>query len=416
MRFLLKLIFFYPGYVILWFKYFIPQKGKKGGFISVAESRRQFKEGTFIFSVFWSLCLWAFVIFVFYLGWDEKQKPLREQRRIEELQDDVSRGNSGSVTELGFALIQTRVEEKVEEGIELLERAAASESIDAIVWLCKYHWEKSSFKVHRDESLRYLKQAALQGDSESQYHYGRILLSEGVDDGLLWLALADANRFTFRQGSEFNPIPDNKLPRNHRPVSYGIKSSTWITDVDDLVPLLPGADQRDPELGVFGGFLTGQKKEEEEYLRYRDKIENLLLENPSVLHDRFKLSGEASVQGSPVDQRLRDGMTYFYLGLHDKAEKNLGLLAKEGKVDSQYVLGWIHLKGLGDISTDRPLGYAWFKIAAANADDKYPSGSYFDPRPPTPLHGPKFTAKEAKRGDVLADQLLENNPSMLGGG
>lgn len=332
------------------------------------------------------------------------------------MQGDVSSGNSGSVAELGFALIQTGAKENVEEGVELLERAAATESLDAIKWLTKHHWNKSSFKVHRDESLRYMKQAALQGDGESQYHYGRILLSEGVDDGLLWLALADANRFTFRQGSEFNPIPDHKLARNHRPVSYGIKSSTWITDVDDLLPLLPGADQRDPELGAFGGFLSGQKREEEKYIRYRDRIENLLLENPSVLRDRFKFSSEAPTQGSPVDHRLRDGMTYFYLGLYDKAERKLGLLAKEGIVDSQYVLGWIHLKGLGDISTDRPLGYAWFKIAAANADDKYPSGSYFDPRPPTPLHGPKFTAKEAKLGDALADQLLEKYPSILGGG
>jgi len=103
-KFLLKLIFFYPGYIILWFKYFIPQKGKKGGFISVAESRRQFKEGTFIFSVFWSLVLWAFVALWIYLGWEEKQKPLREQAKIEELQEEVSKGNPESATELGIVI------------------------------------------------------------------------------------------------------------------------------------------------------------------------------------------------------------------------------------------------------------------------------------------------------------------------
>ncbi len=42
----LKLIFIYPGKIILWYRYFFPEKNKKkGGFISVAESRRQYKEG-----------------------------------------------------------------------------------------------------------------------------------------------------------------------------------------------------------------------------------------------------------------------------------------------------------------------------------------------------------------------------------
>jgi TPR repeat protein len=398
----------------LWFKYFIPQKGKKGGFISVAESRRQFKEGTVFFSVFWSLVFWAFVafwmLFLVSSGWEEKQKPLREQAKIEELQEEMSKGNPETATELGIALIQKGGEENVKKGIELLEGAAALESLDATKWLAVYHWNKRSFRVHMDQFMYYLKQAAFRGDGESQYHLGRILLSEGDKDGLLWLALADANRFIFRDRG-IDPIPKDKLARNRRPVSYGIKSDTWTTSVTDLAPVLPGADLRDHELGVFGGFLTGQKREEEEYVRYRDKIENLLLENPSVLRDRFKLSGEAPVQGIPEDQKLVDGMTYFYLGLYDKAEKNLGLLAKEGIVDSQYVLGWIYFKGLGDIPTDRPLGYAWWKIAAANADGRTNHNhSYYDPRP---FFSRNFRQREIKQGDILADRLVEEYPSIL---
>lgn len=60
-----KLIFYYPARIILWSNYFFPKKGKKGGFISVAESRRQYKEGGYLIAFIISCIFWAPIIFMF---------------------------------------------------------------------------------------------------------------------------------------------------------------------------------------------------------------------------------------------------------------------------------------------------------------------------------------------------------------
>lgn len=60
-----KLIFYYPARIILWFSYFFPQKNKKkGGFISVAESRRQYKEGGYLVHFIVSCIFWGPVALV----------------------------------------------------------------------------------------------------------------------------------------------------------------------------------------------------------------------------------------------------------------------------------------------------------------------------------------------------------------
>lgn len=59
-----KLIFYYPGRMILWLNYFFPKKGKKGGFIGVAESRRQYKEGGYFVAFIVSCIFWGPVAWV----------------------------------------------------------------------------------------------------------------------------------------------------------------------------------------------------------------------------------------------------------------------------------------------------------------------------------------------------------------
>lgn len=52
-----KLVFYYPGRILLWFRYIFPEKGK------ITESRRQYKEGGVIMA-FWASCaFWATLIF-----------------------------------------------------------------------------------------------------------------------------------------------------------------------------------------------------------------------------------------------------------------------------------------------------------------------------------------------------------------
>ncbi len=58
-----KLVFYYPARIILWVNYFFPKKGKKGGFISVAESRRQYKEGGYLVHFIVSCIFWIPIIF-----------------------------------------------------------------------------------------------------------------------------------------------------------------------------------------------------------------------------------------------------------------------------------------------------------------------------------------------------------------
>ena len=55
----LKLVFFYPGRIILWYRYFFPSKAKKGGFTNIAESRRQFKEGGVLIAFIVSCGFWG---------------------------------------------------------------------------------------------------------------------------------------------------------------------------------------------------------------------------------------------------------------------------------------------------------------------------------------------------------------------
>jgi hypothetical protein len=54
----LKLIFYYPGRLVLWWRYLNPSKGK------ITESRRHFKEGGIVIAFLTSCGLWAFLIFV----------------------------------------------------------------------------------------------------------------------------------------------------------------------------------------------------------------------------------------------------------------------------------------------------------------------------------------------------------------
>ena len=60
----LKLVFYYPGRIILWHRYFFPSKGKHGAFISVAEGRRQFKEGGVLIAFIVSCSFWGATIVI----------------------------------------------------------------------------------------------------------------------------------------------------------------------------------------------------------------------------------------------------------------------------------------------------------------------------------------------------------------
>jgi hypothetical protein len=63
----LKVVFYYPGRFILWFRYFFPTKNKKGGFPSVAESRRQYKEGGWFVAFLVSCGFWGTVLFTIFV-------------------------------------------------------------------------------------------------------------------------------------------------------------------------------------------------------------------------------------------------------------------------------------------------------------------------------------------------------------
>ena len=60
----LKLIFYYPGRLILWYRYFYPTKDKQGGFIGVAKGRRQYKEGGKVVTAIASCGFWWSVILI----------------------------------------------------------------------------------------------------------------------------------------------------------------------------------------------------------------------------------------------------------------------------------------------------------------------------------------------------------------
>jgi len=59
LSFPLKLVFIYPAKIILWYRYFFPSKSKKGGFVGIAESRRQYKEGGTLIYVIISCGFWG---------------------------------------------------------------------------------------------------------------------------------------------------------------------------------------------------------------------------------------------------------------------------------------------------------------------------------------------------------------------
>ena len=66
-----KIIFYYPGRILLWYRYFFPQKQKRGNaFLSVAESRRQYKEGGYLVAFIASCGFWggAFLVFFYILS------------------------------------------------------------------------------------------------------------------------------------------------------------------------------------------------------------------------------------------------------------------------------------------------------------------------------------------------------------